>query len=445
MRPFGLFLTLVLLAVPAFYFFPLSAQHNSSAIFSQYIGVTALIAMGLSQVLSTRFRILETLFGGLDQIYVLHKWLGIGALAAVLLHDTVDAELDGLGGGFPFSDTAETLGEISLYGILALVLITVITFIPYPLWRFSHRLMGGFFTMAALHFAFIEKPFANTDPLGLYVLTFCVLGVVSYIYTQLPTGLAARHRRYRVKSVEASGEAVAVELALEETGIKHRAGQFAFVGFDNANLSEIHPFTISSAPNNERTIRFTIKPLGDYTARIQHQLKVDSVARISPAYGHFEYRNSKTPQIWIAGGIGITPFLAWANSLVEMQGPVHLFYCVSERKSAAHLAEVEALASQHANLHLHLIESAVQGRLTAEGIRAAADIDLDRTKVYFCGSEPMRDQLKAGLIAAGLNRRRFIYEAFEIRSGIGIRKLLGWLLTKLGTNQRLRQVLRGQN
>ena len=75
MRPFGLFLTLVLLAVPAFYFFPLSAQHNSSAIFSQYIGVTALIAMGLSQVLSTRFRILETLFGGLDQIYVLHKWL----------------------------------------------------------------------------------------------------------------------------------------------------------------------------------------------------------------------------------------------------------------------------------------------------------------------------------------------------------------------------------
>jgi len=40
---------------------------------SQYFGSAALIVMAISQLLATRFRVLEVIFGGLDRIYVLHK------------------------------------------------------------------------------------------------------------------------------------------------------------------------------------------------------------------------------------------------------------------------------------------------------------------------------------------------------------------------------------
>ena len=53
---------------------------------SQYFGSTALIIMAISQLLATQFRFLEIIFGGLDRIYALHKWLGIGTLAFILMH-----------------------------------------------------------------------------------------------------------------------------------------------------------------------------------------------------------------------------------------------------------------------------------------------------------------------------------------------------------------------
>jgi len=53
---------------------------------SQYFGSTALIIMAISQLLATRFGFLEIIFGGLDRIYALHKWLGIGTLAFILMH-----------------------------------------------------------------------------------------------------------------------------------------------------------------------------------------------------------------------------------------------------------------------------------------------------------------------------------------------------------------------
>ena len=53
--------------------------------------------MAWGQILSTRLRGIETVFGGLDRVYVLHKWAGIIAMIAVLLHDTIDADMRDLG------------------------------------------------------------------------------------------------------------------------------------------------------------------------------------------------------------------------------------------------------------------------------------------------------------------------------------------------------------
>ena len=427
MHKSGIALILALLHVPLYFFIPLASQHDSGAVLSQYLGSASLICMGLTQLMATRAPGLEMVFGGLDQIYKLHKWLGLGALAAFLLHDTIDAELDGLGRETALTDIAETAGEISLYGMLILLTITVLTFVPYHLWKKTHKLMGAFFALSAFHFAFIQKPFGLYDPLGLYILFFCVLGILAYLVTLAPAGLYRARHRYRVTRIENAGDAVALSLQPEARGIRHHPGQFAFIHFDDDALGEPHPFTISSAPKSDRSLRFTVKPCGDYTSHMARALKVGSTAHVSGAFGHFRKPKTSAPQIWIAGGIGITPFLAWLDSPETISGPVHLFYCVRNQAAAAHLEDLDRAIEAHPSVQLHLIESRSRGRLNAEVIRKKAAVVLKDAHVFFCGPEAMRETLIRDLTRLGLRRSRFHYEEFEIRSGIGIRKFAKWL------------------
>ncbi len=121
-------------------------------------------------------------------------------MAAILLHDTIDAEMTGLG-----RDTllVETAGEIALYGLLILVVITVATFIPYRLWRWTHRLMGVIFAFGAFHYLFVLKSFSVGDPLGLYVAAFCVLGLAAFAWRQLPSRMRPS-RHYAVAGLESA-------------------------------------------------------------------------------------------------------------------------------------------------------------------------------------------------------------------------------------------------
>ena len=182
----GLALIAVALATPIAFLPPLAAKFDPIALFSQYLGMAALIAMAITQIIATRFKFVEFLFGGLDRSYILHKWLGIGAMVAILLHDTIDAEMRDIGAETLLVEVAETAGEISLYGILILIIISIATFIPYHLWMWTHRLIGTFFALSAFHYFFILKPFSNLDALGAYVGVFCILGMLSYVYKLLP-------------------------------------------------------------------------------------------------------------------------------------------------------------------------------------------------------------------------------------------------------------------
>lgn len=309
MRPIGLIIIAASLLTPLYWYIGWIAGPNGSTMFSQYIGSVAIIAMAISQLLSTRISGLETIFGGLDRIYVIHKWLGILAVTCLLIHDTVDAELQGR--ETFLTDLGETLGEVGLYGILILVIITIVTFIPYNLWLWTHKFMGLFFSFSALHYILLMKPLAPITPLGIYMFVFCVLGVLAYIYTLLPL---RGGRGFVISDVTENGSILSLTLKPENKGVSYRAGQFAFLKFRHPVAAETHPFTISKAPSNDGSIRFTIKRLGDYTNNLAKGIKVGSQATISRGYGHFRRKN-RGPEIWIAGGIGITPFLAWAGEL----------------------------------------------------------------------------------------------------------------------------------
>ena len=177
----GLILYVISVAIPLFWIFSLDVNHKFSAIFSQYLGILALITMSYVQLLATRLSFLERLFGGLDRIYVIHKWLAISALVALLLHENIDAKV--ISGTRPLIERiARQVGEIGYNGILILSIITALTFIPYHWWKWTHRFIGLFFVMGVFHYVNIHKSFLIADLIGLYVLFFGIIGIGSYIY-----------------------------------------------------------------------------------------------------------------------------------------------------------------------------------------------------------------------------------------------------------------------
>ena len=411
------------------------------AALSHYFGLTALIGMAYCYILATRIKLVDALFGGLDKAYVFHKWLGLGSLAVIFLHDQIDAEIKSLGSPM-FANIAEDLGGLGFDGLQILLLITVITLIPYALWKFTHKFIGIFFILSSLHFIWMPKPFDLSSPLGLYMLAFCALGTLSYGYT-LTSGFARTSRKhnpfkgtqpYEVIAIEQKGEVMSIELAPKGKSIKHKAGQFAFVSFDHPKLKESHPFTISQAPNAEGRIRFSIKALGDYTQTLPQYLQLGMTAHISKGFGHFGKHLGKRHAVWVAGGIGITPFVAMAQALskqARVQTPTHLFYCVQSEAQAVHLEELKAFTKQCSHFHLHVCDSSQGQRITLKHIKETLDFDLKQATISFCGPNGLRQLLQAWMRSEGVPSRRFHYDVFEIRSGIGINKILEYALNLL--------------
>ncbi len=434
MKPIGIVIIICTTLVPAFQLFALPNVTDQIALFSQYLGLAALILMAWGQILSTRLRGLESIFGGLDRIYVLHKWAGIAAMVALLLHDTIDAEMRGLGPETGLNDLAETLGEISLYGLLILVVISVTTFIPYHLWKWTHKAMGALFAMGVFHFVFIMKPFTMGDPAGVYTGVFCAAGLLAYVWTLLPEHMRPS-LRYTITSIDRTGGALAIALQPHGKGLRPQPGQFGILRFTGAGLSEPHPFSFSRI-DEDGTLRVTIKALGDFTDGLETALGLGRDVRVQGPFGRFRL-SGKKPEIWVAGGIGVTPFVTWAKALPESAAPVHLFFCARNRSDAPHLEELQTLSAAKPNLSLHECFSEDGTRLTPDRIVAELGPDLSGVRVSFCGPLALRKALQSGLSRFGVSPRQFHYEEFEFRTGIGLKSLARWVLTKRKTRTRL--------
>lgn len=369
-------------------------SHKQTLCLVNFFGATSLILMAYTQILATRLPRLEQVFGALDQVYRLHKWLGIGALSMAILHETIDAHIAGLANANK-SEFAEAMGEIGLDGLKIMTIASIILYIPYRWWRWVRRFIGVFFIMTSVHYFLIAKPFTMASFTGAFVGAFCILGGLAYFYTQLPIAWRG-WRSYDIKAVQVIHDVTVVTLQPESVeksvGIRYQAGQFAYLRFNHDR--EIHPFTISRAPNDEGELQFTIKELGDFTKKLPSALSRGDKVKVQGGYGRFVRRPTEQPEIWIAGGVGITPFVAWAQALTAKDmtlssAEIHLFYCVQSREKAVHLSLFEQTMQTYANFHLHLIDSATMPRLDKDKILEEVG-DLSKSKAYFCGPRTMR-------------------------------------------------------
>ena len=184
--------------------------------------------------------------------------------------------------------------------------------------------------------------------------------------------------------------------------------------------------SMNAMKSNRSTVR-----IGHFAAVRKRFVRAQ--AKVEGPFGDFGL--ARGPQIWVAAGIGITPFAAIAGTIKAEDGPITLFYSTKYRKNAAHLEELEAAAAKHPNFQLVVRETKVEGRLTP-------DIIIDRVgnlkgkHVLYCGPATLRKTLWEALRVHGLTARRFHYELFEIRTGIGLNYLFNYILSRAKSVQK---------
>ncbi|MDT8857807.1 ferredoxin reductase family protein [Paracoccaceae bacterium Fryx2] len=386
-------------------------------------GATAIVAMGLALMLAARPRFAEPLFGGLDRMYRVHKWLGISALALMVLHYLVELDFDERVRETRLGDLAGEIGEIAFFSFIALILLSWIKRIPavraelpYQWWRFSHRFMGIPFAGVALHQALIDSPITWNAPLSLYLDAFCILGLAAYLQTEL-RGWTRRKWSFTVAGIARHGSAT--EITLKQTGravMPWRPGQFAFFSAPEAGLSEPHPFTIASAPRPDGSMTLAVKSLGDWTGRLPRALQPGSTVTAEGPYGRFTFRKGPRAQLWLAGGIGITPFLAWAESLGAADGgDIHLVLCVTRAEEAIGLDVLQQAAARNPRFSFRIVASDRDGRLSAQDLVTNTPFRIAGAEMSFCGPVALKEGIVKGLIELGQAPRSLRFEHFAFR------------------------------
>lgn len=418
---FNVFLAFISVILPAFLTYVALASNTTSNTIALSCGVVAFCLMATNLFLATRPPIIERIMGGLDQVYFAHKWIGISTLVLVIAHKAIGMNLDGT---ILTRETASLAKEVAEFVFPILIVLLSISFIkripklpfeiPYQFWRMGHRLLGIVFMALVFHQFFVRAPIEANSLLSNYLQLAAVIGVFSFLYTQL--GAIFRRRKYQISFIEKHPAATIIEAKPKGSfKIKSHPGNFAFLSIARKGLREPHPFTISQA-REDGTIQFSIRGLGDFTKYMRDNVQAGDAATIEGGYGRFDYRRDTNQQIWVGGGIGITPFLAFCDSIQnDNQRKIHLYYCVGKAEEAVGLKRIEAAAERSKNFSYTLYVSANEGRFSAKHIVENSPIDISSSSLWFCGPGPMREAIVVDLKKAGKSPKGVHYEKFEFR------------------------------
>ncbi|MCR9237058.1 MAG: ferric reductase-like transmembrane domain-containing protein [Alphaproteobacteria bacterium] len=414
----GIMLILALLATFIGLHFAFAPKaHDPRTTGTTMLGGVAFLLITSSVVLSTRLAVFEEWFGGLDRMYQVHKVAGVVALIFVLVHFFgVPKELPA--GTDPALNPlvpSAPLGMIALALLVIGLALTLNRRISYNRWRPTHRVMGLVYVLIVGHFMtapaiFFERFSAS----GVLLIVAAVIGVIAYLYSIFGMNRATG-KRYQIETVNALERATEIVLKPIGDAITHKPGQFAFIELQGKGWREPHPFTISSEPGAER-LKFTIKVLGDWTRKVREELSAGGEVIVRGPYGRFDMSKGGDKQIWLAGGIGLTPFLSSVRAMEKGDSrQIHLVYAAREEKDAVFLEELKHRANQLGNVTLVPLFSQDGNFARVDIMKTKLPDPLSTYDYFLCGPKPMVEGLVHDLRNQGVNRSQIHTEAFEFR------------------------------
>lgn len=423
----------LILAIPTMSWF-LNAQFAEASgssfmvlkLIGQITGIIGAQLFAFSLILSGRLHFVEKLFGGLDKLYVIHHQVGVISFTLLLIHPLVLAgryvtqSLEDVASFLsPFGNTTPiTLGILSVLVMLLLIGLTFYgSVFEYPTLKFAHRFLGFGFFLGFLHIFLIPSSLSSDIVLKVSLLSTALIGIVIFSYRTLLGSFVVSRFNYNVVSVEVLAGGV-TEILLNTAGKKmyHLPGQFGMLSFNGSPIvsSEEHAFTFSS-PGTDGYVRFSIKGLGDYTKALV-AMKKGEKASIEGPFGEFCYVYGKKKQVWVAGGIGVTPFVSMAESMMFLETlpyDIDFFYSVRTESEAVYKDLFTKIAKKHPSFNFYFMPSDTEGYITGELLLTEIK-DLHARDIFVCGPPILMRTLDTQLQELNVSKNNIHMETFSL-------------------------------
>jgi ferredoxin-NADP reductase len=194
-----------------------------------------------------------------------------------------------------------------------------------------------------------------------------------------------------------------------------KAGQFLHYVLNHASTDDRGSdrwFTIASAPYEKHvllTTRFAAKESSTFKKTLK-ALKLGDTIEISDLDGDFTVDDPKQDYVFIAGGIGITPFRAILKQAAHDGHRLRVTLLYANRKEvAAYKKELEVLARRNRNLTICYLFH--PRRIDKPAIKELIP-DLKKPLFYVSGPEPMVESVGTMLQQLGVPKKHIKQDWF---------------------------------
>ena len=370
---------------------------------------------------------------GLEQMAVLHKWNGYLAISLLLAHGIFQTLGYQLGDGKDvFAQLADfinsytgLLAAIVSLGLFIAVVVVSITIarrrLAYETWYFIHL-----YTYLAVALAFSHQIATGVDFAGnpafvyYWELLYLLVGGLLVLYRVIGPLAAFQRHGFRVQAVEREARGVfSIYISGRDLDkFEIEAGQFAFWRFlDGRRWWQSHPFSLSAVPDG-RTLRITVKNIGDFTGGV-HTLKPGTPVLLEGPFGKFAERPDGSKVLLIAGGIGITPLRPLAEEMAEDGFDVQLLYRAHDEGGIVFKKELDLMAGHQGVRIAYLLTDSGGRRVDREAWFRPDSLarlvpDLAQREIYVCGPEPMLHTLRRSLAKLGVPAGQIRAEVFRL-------------------------------
>lgn len=425
-KRFYLYSVMICMLLPSLFLVDWSGTTNGQALALKvsavlgYIGIVFMLQMSLIGT-----RTVATIFFD-DQVSLLkvHAWLGKYGTLFIFLHPLLITI--GFGESLLYSIVSDisnnyeflvTLGRIAIYGLLIIWVSSALlrSRMSYRVWNYLH-----YITYAVIPFALFHIPvgsvYAQSAAAQLY-FWMIVVGSLLFGLFKLRDILMVDRTKYTIERLRRVSEHVyLVELAPSATAeyIEPQLGQYVYarLGF----LSESHPFSVAQYGLRTHRLSLAFKVYGRFTRTFASQQTGAAVWLTNPT-GVFTQQlgiaHSGFPPVFIAGGIGIVPFIGritgrvnpGATLLYANQAPEN---AVFERQLGSILGDnLVPVYSRHET------SGSEHGHVTADVITRHVS-DAVQRDYFICGPAPMmafvEEQLRAlGVASAQIHQEEFTF------------------------------------
>lgn len=250
-----------------------------------------------------------------------------------------------------------------------------------------------------------------------------MVGLVIYLRLLKP----ARQDQYRwrvseVRKETGSTHTLAVE-PVDHAGLRFAPGQFAWIKLAGSPYTlDEHPFSFASSAERPTRIEFGIRALGDFSAAVS-KVEPGTLAFLDGPHGAFSIdRYPAVGYVFIAGGVGITPFMSFLHTMADRRDPrpVQLYYAEGTRDDVAYAEELEQFQQQLALDVIYVLAEpgddwqGERGFVNRELLERRLPKERVQRTYFICGPPPMMDAIRGALLELEVDEARIQMEQFKL-------------------------------